>query len=272
MSDTNTSLRESIENAAKEQGVPPEENINDTDNKENSSESQETVSKEAEEETSEDFKPDPEIEEAVNFYKALKDPNQQVQIIGELARRAGLLQKNEQPTAKEEKKYSQLIEEILGEEYPDLKDKLGKVFTAFEKESDEKLAAIRRQIEYDKAQEAVREFDNEYSAFLKDNKISESTAALMMKEIEVLPPQIGKNGRKISLTEYLHKIHKLVDSDKQSVNREVKRAEKIENNLSSRVKNLATEVGEERLKQGSRLPSIRESVSAAAKGVKFDDD
>jgi len=275
MSDTNTSLRNAVESAAKDQNITEEQdhkvesNGNETAKKDEKTETEEQPNSEVEESI------DPEIEEAVNFYRALKDPNQQLNIISELARRAGVLKANESITQKEgasAKNFNDLLGEILGDEYPDLKDKLGKVFQAYDKEHDQKLNSVRAEIEYERAQKAASDFEVEFSSFIKTNNITEADAAKMIKEIEALPPAVGKNGKRISLTDYLGKIHRLVNMDKQNTNKEVERAKKIQQNLKERSTNLSSDISEDRIKTGSKLPSIRESIRAASEGVKFADD
>jgi len=259
MAEEKPTLKESIEKAANEQ----EAKVEDTKTEE------EKVEESVESET---FKSDPEIEEAINFYKALKDPSQQVEIIAELARRAGLLNKTEQPTKSEVKKYTQLMEEVLGQEYPDLKDKMAKVFDAFEKENDTKLLYLKHQMDVEKQEAMAQAFETEFASFIKENKVTEAVASRMIKEIEELPPSKGKDGRMIPLSNYLSKIHRIANSDVKKVVDTEKRIEKVNSNLAQRATNLQSDVSESRLKQGSKLPTIREAVQAAYQGIKFDQD
>lgn len=265
--EANPTLREAIEKASDDQG---KEEIQD---KAALAEEEKKDADKAGEKKDEVIASDSEVEEALNFYNALKDPKQQAEIIFELAKRAGFIKPEQtELTKKEEKKYGDLIQEVLGEEYPDLKDKLDQVFKAFEREQQAKLDNLVQELAKDKAERMVTEFESEFSAFIKNNNVSEETAAKMNREIVELPPSVGKNGKRISLTEYLTKIHKIVTSDQKRVVSEEKRVEKIETNLRERSKNLSSDVGDERLKTGSKLPSIRESIQAAARGVRFDDD
>lgn len=261
-SDEKMSLRESIESAGKDQGITetPEENTEAP---------LENKAPETEEKKPSEVQVDPEIEEAVNFYKALKDPDQQKYIIQELAQRAGLIQKGETPTAKQEKKYGEIIKEVLGTEYPDLEQRLSLVFSKFEQENDAKLNEVKAELQRERQSKAVQEFDREFSAFIRENKVSEEVASKMIKEIELLPPSMGG---KITLTQYMNKIHSLVVGNQKTVDEAVKRNQKIEQNLKSRPQNLTGEIADERLKRGSKLPSIRESVQAAAQGIAFDED
>lgn len=258
-----TTLRSAVEAAANEQ--------NQKEKQEEVKKEQEETPKEQENKEEEKFVPDPQIEEAVNFYNAIRDPSQQKEIIAELARRAGLIKPNEQPTRAEEKQYKELLAEVLGEEYPDLKDKFSKILEAFEKQNDEKLNAVKQELYNERMQRAVTEFEEEFSNFIKENKVTESDAAKMLKEIEDLPPSVGKNGKRIALTTYLGKIHQLVAGKKAEVDKEVKRAEKIQNNLKERSTHLSSDVSEDRLRKGSKLPSIKEAIKAASEGITFDE-
>jgi hypothetical protein len=260
MAEENLTLKESVEKAANEQEV------------EATSEVREEIKEEIKEDKADVVDIDPEIDEAVAFYKALKDPAQQSGIIAELARRAGFIKENEQPTKAEEKRYGQLLEEILGQEYPDLKDKFAKVLSAFEKENDQKLAYLKHEINKERQIQQANEFDREFASFISDNKVTEQQAAKMMKEIEQLPPSVGKNGKRIPLTQYLDKIYKIVNVESRNEVQTTKRIEKIETNSRNRATNLKSDISEDRLKQGSRLPSVREAISAAAQGIKFDND
>ena len=278
MADDNISLRSAVEKAAAEQGIqetPENEEIQpvkqaDTNNTEENNKEEAPADKEEKE--SEGYAPDPEIEEALSFYRALRDPSQQNQIIAELAQRAGLLQQNQQITPSQEKRYGDLLNEILGEEYPDLKDKLGPIFQAFERENDQKLLGLRAEIEQERRQKAVSEFESEFGNFISENKVTEDEAAKMLKEIELLPPTAGKNGHKLSLSAYLGRIHRLVVGEKKDLNKEIKRTEKIHQNLKERSTNLSSDISEDRIKKGSSLPSIKEAIRAASEGIEFDKD
>lgn len=271
MSDTNMTLKESIEKAGSDQ-ENKDETKSEAKSSEESSETPKSDSEESNVETEVETSGDPEIEEAVNFYKALRDPAQQRQIISELAHRAGLLKPNETLTVEKQKTFNDLISETLGEEYPDLKDKMTKLFDAYDAHHNEELNRVKGQLQQEKIQQQVEAFDNEFSTFIKENKVTDALAAKMLKEIEELPPTVGKEGKRIPLTKYLEKIHRLAGGSSNTVVEDaVKRHEKIEKNLKDRPKNLSSDVDESRLKRGSALPSVRESIAAAAKGITFDD-
>lgn len=274
MSDGNLSLKESIAKAGADQ---QEESVNESNKSEKTDSSEGSESNNSDSETENDEtiveeSSDPEIEEAVNFYKALKDPAQQKSIIAELASRAGLLKPGETISPTQQKTFNDLIGEILGEEYPDLKDKMTKLFDAYDAHHNEELNKVKTQLVQEKIQQQVETFESEFTNFIKENKVTEAVAAKMLKEIEDLPPTVGKEGRRIPLTTYLGKIHRLATGSTSNVVEDaVKRNEKIERNLKERSRNLPSDVDESRLKKGSSLPSVRESIAAAAKGITFDE-
>lgn len=264
----NATLKESIENAANEQVEQNEQSENQQTKPGNQ---EETVKSESKETETTQVDLDPEIEKAVNFYRALTDPSQQNDIIRQLAINAGLIQNQQQKlTQQQEKDFVGVLEETLGEEYPDLKEKLKPIFRQLQIENDRKLEDFRAEIRRRDAENQQAAFESEFSQFITKNEITEQEAALMLKEIEVLPPNTsGKN--KIGLSAYLGKIYKLVASEKRVVQEATERTRKIEKNSNDRVKNLSSDVDESRLKKGSALPSIRESIAAAAKGIQFDE-
>ena len=271
MPEENPSLRESVEKAAEEQNKNGKEKAEElSEGKTEKAEGEgEGKSKETQENNNVG---DPEIEDAVAFYRALRDPAQQTEIIQNLALRAGLLKPEQKLTEKEEKKYSEMLYEILGEEYPDLRDKLGKVFQQFERENDAKIGQIKAEMEAERRQKAASDFESEFSNFIKENKVTDEEAGRMLDEIKDLPPTIGQNGKRINLTVYLGKIHKLAVSEKRVEKEVVKRSEKIQQNLKERSTNLSSDISDDRLKKGSRLPSIREAIRAASEGISFDKD
>lgn len=269
MEGENPTLKESIESAAQSENENSRNNAQGTENIEQKTDEvvQETKNKGIEENI-----PDNEVTEALAFYNALRDPAQQKEIITGLALRAGLISADNvtlQP--KEVKRYGQLLEEILGEEYPDLKVKLNPVLQALQDENDQKIQALKKEIDEERNNKASQEFEAEFNTFLKVNKVTEDEAGKMLREIQELPPSVGKNGKRIPLTQYLTKIHKIVASENKVTSNEVKRVEKIQQNIKERATQLSSDVGEDRLRKGSKLPSIKESVNAALNGITFDD-
>jgi len=272
MAEENLTLKESIANAETLLNNENENSQNNAQGTENTEQKTDEIVQETKDKGNEESIPDSEITEALAFYNALRDPAQQKEIITGLALRAGLITPDKvalQP--KEEKRFGQLLEEILGEEYPDLKTKLNPILSALQKENDDKILFLKQEIDNERNNKAVQEFELEFNSFLKTNKITEDEAGKMLKEIQELPPSVGKNGKRIPLTQYLTKIHKIVASENKVTSNEVKRVEKIQQNIKERATQLSSDVGEDRLRKGSKLPSIKESVNAALNGITFDE-
>lgn len=282
MSAANPTLKDSIQKAFDEQkgieGAPvqEEENEEQVEGKEGEEEKpkekpQEKPKKEEKKEAEEeDTVEDAEIQEAVEFYRALRDPAQQKEIIRDLASRMGILQPEQKMEPKDEKTLNTLLEEVLAEEYPDLKPKLTQIFGKIQKDNDEKIESLRREISQDKAEQARTRFESEFGTFLTTNKVDDSVASAMLKEMEILPPPVGGKS-KITLTQYLSKIHKLATVDHKTNTQALQKNERRESNRKETPGNLSSEVDESRIKRGSKLPSLRESINAAADGITFED-
>jgi hypothetical protein len=269
----NTTLKEAIEEAEKDQKPVDKKPDESTDKKQPDEKDTETSDKpeedKKEDKNEEEIAQDEEIQTAVSFYRALRDPKQQVEIITDLAVRLGIVKPNETPTKKEQKTVLELLQETLGEEYPDLTKKFSTILSHIETSHKEEVNRLRLEINQDKQRQAQDQFEVEFSKFLADNKLNDAQADAMIKEIEALPPNPSAKS-KITLTQYLTKIHKLVVADTKATERDVKKNEKRNQNLNDRADNLGSDVDESRLKSGSKRPSIREAIEAASQGITFD--
>lgn len=264
------SLKESIEKAASE-NQESEDQVKTPEKKEleNPDENQDEESNESEESDEEDTKDSKEsevsdedtqeIETAVTLLRALRDPSQAKGVIHDLALRVGLISPGEKVTKEDEKDIKSVLKETLADEYPDLKDKFEILFGKLQEDSDKKIQALKDEIAQRERQAAEREFSTELDAFFKENKISEKEAEAMIKEIHLVPP-----GPKISLRNYLNKIHTLVKVSKSTELKQVDRINRINaNRKESSVRNLSSDVDDKRISKGSQLPSIKEAISMA---------
>ena len=263
-------LKESIESAVKdEQNNPDLERENqekEAPEEDPKDKSEEDDNPEVEDKSNSDSKEDDsssedtqEIETAVALLRALRDPSQSKDIIHDLALRVGLINNQENLTKKEEKDIKAVLKETLADEYPDLKDKLEAILNKVTEDSDRKIEALKNEIEERDRKVAEREFSVELDTFFKENKISEKEAEAMIKEIHLVPP-----GPKISLKNYLSKIHTLVKVSKSTELKTVDRINRINaNRKDSTVKNLSSDVDDKRISRGSALPSIKEAIHMA---------
>lgn len=270
MADT---LKESIEKAADEQESSNQvKTIPENPKPSNPDESEDDESEDSEEpeqddparnkKSEDDVVPDEEtqeIETAVALLRALRDPSQSKGIIQDLALRVGLIAPGEQVTKSDEKDLKSVLKETLADEYPDLKDKLEAILGKIQEDSDRKIEQLKQEIAQRDQRNAEKEFSIELDTFFRENKISEKEAELMIKEIHLVPP-----GPKISLKNYLSKIHTLVKVGKSSELKTVDRINRINaNRKESSVRNLSSDVDDKRISKGSQFPSIKEAISMA---------
>lgn len=263
MSDQNTTLKEVIENANGSQEKKTENNSSENkpeESTESTKSKSESESKESDEEVESDKEADEEIQTALSLLRGLRDPKQSAGIVKDLALRVGLISDSSKEISKEdEKDLSALLKETLAEDYPDLKDKLEKIFKKIQDDSDKKINTLKEEIANRERVAAEKEFTNELSSFLSKNKIDDKTADLMIKEMQLIPP-----GPKISLNAYLTKIHNLVTHASAAKQADANRINKINKNREeSSVKNLSSDVSDSRITKGSRLPSAKEAIQLA---------
>ena len=296
MADSNLSLREAVEKAAAEQGITednPEQSSHNEEIKPNkkqdppaksSSESKEDEDGESgtdekgqkadledktEEEPEElDDAEAEEIQQALSILRALKDPKTQKDLVKDFAVRLGLISETQDLSKKDEKDLSTLITDELGQDYPDLKESITKIAKAIEDKTSKEIKSLKEELAAEKRANAEKSFTEEYTTFLKTNKISEAESALMLKEMKELPP-----GSNITVTSYLNKIYKLAVGDSKIGSKKIldQNARRTENQRGQ-VKNLSSGADDmKRIKVGSRLPTLHESVEAAARGELFED-
>lgn len=276
------SLSESISKAAAEQGIITDESDENQDQTSDSSKPKEDTKpvekpiekpQEKPEETGASEE-DEEIAIAVELFRALKDPAQSADIIRRMAIQSGVIK--EAPTGQtqaqvkaEAKELKDIISEVLGEEYPDLKDKLHTIMKAVQDRSAQEINTLKAELQHERMQEAQGKFEAEFESFIKTNKVDEDTANLMLKEMQVLPPSnTGKN--RLTLTAYLTRIHRLATSNHTEARQSVEQDRRRKENLAERSQNLSSDVDDSRIKTGSKRPTLRESIAAAARGETFD--
>lgn len=275
----NLTIKEAIEKAVEEQEKPgenvKEEEKSKEDETKKSEESDDKSESDKEEEKEEDKSEDDEkridaeteeIETALNLLRALRDPSKSTNLIKDFAVRVGLIKEDQNLTKIEEKGLKDIIAEELGDEYPDLRDKITKILEASEAKSTKEIKALRDELANEKRQQAEQVFNDEFATFIKSNKLSEKEAALMVDQIKELPPSGN-----ITLTKYLTKIHKLVVSDKVEEKQKIDQNARRTENQKDQVKNLSSGVDDDRIKKGSRLPTAREAIQAALRGEKLED-
>lgn len=204
----------------------------------------------------------PEQTAALNLFNALKDPETAGPTLRHLADLAGFDLTSRKQQTELKKSISQTIAEELGEDNSILAEKLGPTLERIiSKAIEDGVKPVTSAIE---AQEQ-KKIANEIEATLKDlntetKGLSAKLEDRMVELMEELPPS-----SKITPSAYVRKIYKLAASDFEEAEKLKAQDKKREINKSQVT--VHSGVGNpDRVKSGSRLPTIRESVEAAMRG------
>jgi hypothetical protein len=195
--------------------------------------------------------------QALAIYEALSDPHQSHTFIKKLAEFAGyqvVSPEAEKPTSKPVR---HLIKERLGEDYEHLGEALEEVLDHALRE---KIAPIQTLV----LEEKKRAYEAEVRAALSELKITPAIETRMYELMQQLQPSPNATVRS-----YIRSIYDLAA-------KEANEAEKLKTTVQKVQKNRAqvgapSGVNADRVKQGSRLPTIREAVLMAARGEKFEE-
>lgn len=198
---------------------------------------------------------------AINLFEALKDPQKSGATLRALADMAGfdLAQKGDRTELK--KGIADIIKEELGEDNSILAEKLGPALDKIiSKAVDERVKPLNEGLVARQQAELAEEIDSTFKALEVETKgLSKQLEARMTELMEQIEP--GKNTKP---KDYIRHIYRLAKSDYDE-------AERIKSQNTQREKNrntpgVQTGVNSDRVKSGSRLPTIRESVEAAMRG------
>lgn len=209
---------------------------------------------------------DQETQEAIALYNSLKDPEKGKIVIEMLAKRAGLVP-GEQPTKTEKKTITQRIKESLGEENSILADALGPALDQIISEAvQEKIHPITQSLQEERIQEFSSRIDATIEKLNTDTKgESKKLEKEMLKVMDKVNPSKGT-----SPEDYINMVYKIASGNTAEVERIKRTNEKqIENKKSTT--GVQTGVNSERIKSGSKLPTIREAVLAASRGEKIEE-
>jgi hypothetical protein len=273
MANENITLKESIEKAANDSTTENNSNGNDNTRKEENEKKDNKSDKPSEEKSNsveesenesntneEDHEQNEEVETGVALLRALRDPKQSKVVVQDLAIRLGLIgNSGEKVSSSDAKDIKAVLKEVLADDYPDLREKLEIVLGKVQEDQDNKIKALESKVSESERIRNEREFMGVYDKFIKDNKVDDGIAAKMIREMQLIPP-----GPKITLPQYLNKIHSLVAQGANDAKSKVDRASKINSNLKdSTVKNLSSDVSDSRIEKGSHRPSIKEAIAMA---------
>lgn len=204
------------------------------------------------------------VDKAVRLFDALSDPNVGRSVVEELARKAGIIGAEQGKTVKEiEKSVVDTLKESLGAEYEFLADRLAIGIDKIVKQTvAEQIKPVQAQTNEAIERAIKADIDSAYAqmeAKFKDFKDFDKEMTELSKEL----PYTGD----YPMERYLERLYKLVTTDKKEAKIIKQTVDKINKNAQE-LRDSSTEV-QDRVKSGSKLPSLNEAVAAAFRGEKF---
>jgi hypothetical protein len=198
---------------------------------------------------------------AINLLNALKNPETASQTIRSLAGFAGLEIATKREQIELKKTISQLITEGLGEDNSILAEKLGPTLEKIIADAvEERVKPITEGISETQKNEFATRIDVAFSSLETESKgLSKKLENDMVKLMEDISP--GPNTKPEA---YIHHIYTLAKSQYDEAERI--KAQDTKRDSNKKTLSVQTGVNPERIKSGSRLPTIRESVEAAMRG------
>lgn len=205
-----------------------------------------------EEEEVAEVEPDEETKQAVQLLQALKGPKGK-EVLKGLAVRAGLITAEEKVTKAVSDDLQSLLTSSLGEQWSFIAEGLAPALQTY---FDKKVQEVREQ---HLRLETSLQLKEAWAELSSEDETSDITK--YEKEIDTLSNkyQMGPN---VTIKEYLRDLYKIASADKQKSKAVVKAIKKIESNSSDRLPR-SSEVGEPRVKKGTQLPSLEESIREA---------
>lgn len=199
------------------------------------------------------------VDKAVRLYDALSDPNVGRSVVEELARKAGVIGVEQGKSTQEiEKSVVDTLKESLGAEYEFLADKLAVGLDKIIKRTvAEQIKPVQAQTNEAIERAVKADVDSAYAqmeAKFKDFKDYDKEMTELSKEL----PYTGD----YPMERYLERLYKLVTADKKEAKVIKQTVDKINKNAQE-LRDSSTEVQENRVKKGSKLPSLNEAVAAA---------
>jgi hypothetical protein len=279
MADDNVSLKDSVLNAFNESekaagSVPVEEAEVKTEEKivEDKKEEVEKKEEETPDEVVEIDASAEDIRSALALQRALNDPNKAKATIEELAKIGGYDLSKKQEVKQLQRDTKTILKEKLGDSYDLLSgDALAAAFDILlegrVKEITEpaltKLAEAEVQANTQKANTAMDALWVRNN--ISDPKVREEVAGRMLRKMEAMPASAGTD-----INEYLDDIYTVVNRDTEKARTVKKVITKIKTNAHEVVRTSGEgSPDDERVRSGSKLPSLKESVSAAFRGEKL---
>lgn len=205
--------------------------------------------------------PNPDQQAALNLYNAIKDPETSRTVIKQLAELAGLDITEKKEAKQLQKTISQIITEELGEDNSILAEKLGPALEkVIAKAVEDQVKPIQETISETKKNEFSTRIDRTFKELEVETKgLSKQLDKRMAELMDELPP-----GPSTEPEKYIRHIFKLAKSDYDEVERV--KAQDVKRDQNKKSTHVPTGVNAERVKSGSKLPTIREAVQAAMRG------
>ena len=216
-----------------------------------------------------------EIKNALSLYRSIVDPQTRPNVIAQLAERSGYDLKQPKQVQQFTEDLTAIIKEGLGDQYDLLSgDRLEKILNGYGevinkriekslKPLTDKVQKYEMDLQAQAANAALSSLWNRHNIPAGDRpKISDA----MTKKMKLIAPGDA------SVDEYLDDIYTLVQRDAEKARAVKTTVRKITENAKD-VNRTSGDGGSDtgRIKTGSRLPSIHESVSAAFRGEKLEE-
>jgi polyhydroxyalkanoate synthesis regulator phasin len=203
---------------------------------------------------------DTETQEALQLYRALKDPTIGKAVVQELANRAGVaVNKGEVTQTQAKKAVIDLLKENVPSEYHFLVEGMAKgIEAAINQNVNDKVAPIQQQSQQALERMVEKEVDSEIESFYARNK----DAVKFKGEIDKLSGKMPWGGPdSMPMKEYLDHLYTIV-SKEESENKTVERVVGRINKNAKEVRETSTVASPTDVKVGSKLPSLDEAIRA----------
>lgn len=227
---------------------------------------QQTPEPEPEPESESKTDSDPRVTQALELLEALEDPSRSKSVIQHLAQQAGLLEKDEKLTKKEEKQIRAGIKDIakkhFGEEFSILSERVANVLEEVLADKEKEFESKLQELERKRAEET---FMVSYNNFLSENKVTEEEAGIMLKLAEEITPSPTA-----SLPKYLNRLLSLARSEQAASTKSKVIQERKANNQQRKAETLGVE-GSSSSDKFPKYASPRDAVLAAMKGITLED-
>lgn len=203
----------------------------------------------------------PEQETAINLFNALKDPESAGPTLRHLAELAGLdlVKKADQKELK--KGIKEIVKERLGEDNSILAESLGPLLDEIIKDTvEEHLKPLKAERQQEREKIFATQIDNTFKALEEESKgLSTKLEKQMLELMKDINP-----GPDTPPDKYIRHIYKLAKSEFDEAERIKAQNKKQTDNKKS----VSVQGGgnTDRVKSGSKLPTIHEAVEAAMRG------